>query len=127
MAYVKTLLTATLRNQIRNQARTVRRLSKFGLHCDFCAEFEPSYVYRATRMSTGEDRPCWRWCACVRCSRLIDDDNWDSMLEVIASRVATMPGLGSIPLEAIRTAVRTMMKDFQQFAVYNDREKGELS
>ncbi len=82
--------------------------------CDICGSDVPVVVYAANRMSTGEVRECWRWTACQRCSRDIDNDNWEAIRRRLIQwlNLKTPKALAHLmPLAADH-----VLNDFKQFA-----------
>jgi hypothetical protein len=47
--------------------------------CDWCGEDAPEFAYASKRMASGEWQACWRWLACKRCDRMIENENWDAL------------------------------------------------
>ena len=82
--------------------------------CDFCGYTPPMYVFSSSRMSTGEYRRCWRWCACLSCSRYIDAGQFepikDKIMEWAASRI---PGMSE---KSLRNAAEISFNEFIAYA-----------
>ena len=79
MSYLKKLLSAEELDAMRKRLATRAEKLYPDPVCDICGSEEPHWVYASQRMSTGEVRECWRWTACPRCSRDIDNGNWDAI------------------------------------------------
>lgn len=93
--------------------------------CDWCADGVPLYVYASSRMSTGEFRQCWRWMACLKCNRDIENGNWAALERrararfklFLGDRMAAMFKGRPVPESLITEAVKTSLADFQLYAV----------
>jgi hypothetical protein len=79
--------------------------------CDFCGGPSPVTIYGSIRMSTGESRRCWRWCACAECEKLVDTNDWDKLRVKVVDRLKTMLPR-SIPREALTNAVMAVLGIF---------------
>ncbi len=113
--YLKKELSTTAIDDIRiSLSVQTRKLSPEPV-CDFCGRETPIYVYAATKMSTGEERDCWRWCACLGCSTLIDLNDWDALRARVAFKLQEMvPG---IPKKLATQAVDLALAQFHEYAV----------
>lgn len=47
--------------------------------CDFCASDNPTVMYGAKRMTTGEQVECWRWQACPDCHAAITRNDFQTI------------------------------------------------
>jgi hypothetical protein len=92
--------------------------------CDWCGDSEPVVVYASRRMSTGEDRQCWRWFACERCERMVERGNWDALERKTIARYKKFFGakiqaeFGHVPDSLVNEAVASALQQFHDYAVY---------
>lgn len=77
MRYVKKELTEKDLDIMRIVLSVQERKLNLEPSCDFCGVLNPKFVYASIRMSTGEWRPNWRWCACEDCSLAADEKDWE--------------------------------------------------
>lgn len=91
--------------------------------CDFCGDSAPIFVYAARRMSTGELRACWRWCACEPCSKAIDFGKWNLLNARVTDRLRKMLPEGASD-RLLSVAVSMALKEFHDWAVVIPREEG---
>lgn len=61
--------------------------------CDFCGLHAPEWVYAARKMSTGEHRVTWRWCACPECALKVEAGDWDAIAAGIRETLSRAQGL----------------------------------
>jgi len=87
--------------------------------CDWCADAAPVYAYAASQLSTGEAGRCWRWLACERCSRMVDNGNWDALERRTAARFKKhfAEKLGNVSDALINEAVRHSLNQFHKYAI----------
>jgi hypothetical protein len=88
--------------------------------CDFCSDTNPVWVYAASRMASGEARPCWRWMACAGCSRSIDNGNWDKLVRHMVNQFRAIwlkRHGGSVADDLIEKSVRRGLQQFRDWAV----------
>lgn len=113
MKFVKKYLSSKMKSDMRFllSARRVKISSE--PVCDFCGDSSPVYVYAATRMSTGFRVNCWRWCACVTCSKLVDANDWSGLSERVMARLVPMlPFVVKAVLdEAVQNSVQSFLND----------------
>ena len=89
--------------------------------CDWCTDGVPIWVYASRRMASGEYRECWRWMACLRCSRAVENGNWDVLHRRVAARFkkyffAKHPGT-SVSDALVDEAVAESLKQFELYAI----------
>jgi hypothetical protein len=113
--YLKKRLTIFDLDSIRINLSAIRLKLSPEPCCDFCGAV-PVYVYAAHRMSTGDPNPCWRWCACKRCSHLIDINNFKELRVLIAKRVEQLlvPNHTEDLEQAILDLVRALLDTFHR-------------
>jgi hypothetical protein len=92
--------------------------------CDWCADAAPVYVYAASRTSAGEAARCWRWLACERCNRMIENGNWDALERRVAARFTKFFAAklesrykGGVSASLISEAVHSSLKQFHDYAI----------
>lgn len=110
MTFLRKLLDTKTTDLLREQLRHHRpRLSDEPV-CDFCGSDAPMFVYASTRMSTGEQRACWRWLACSKCADAIEHARWFTLRDRVIDRLKTMLP-ADMPTQAlIRTVERTLLE-----------------
>lgn len=113
--YVKKYLDEEAIDGMRlNLAAQERKLSPEPV-CDFCGDPKPLFVYAAWKMSTGEMRDCWRWCACGDCSHAVDMESWEVIEAKVLHRLhGLLPVSKGSPL--ILSAVRLAIEEFHRYA-----------
>jgi hypothetical protein len=93
--------------------------------CDWCADGVPLYVYASSRTSTGEFRQCWRWMACAKCNRDIENGNWSALERRVRARFkqffgAKLAEIGKdrpVPESLIDEAVRASLSEFHLYVI----------
>lgn len=88
--------------------------------CDFCGGRCPIYIYAAHRMSTGWEINCWRWCACKRCSKLVDANDWVPMKGLVREKLTKSfyRSVGvPMPSDLLAAAIDTTFESFLADAV----------
>jgi len=83
-------------------------------HCDFCGNANPVYCYAAIRMSTGEWKNNWRWCACEECSAAVDNGNWRRVEEKVMKWLKSK--FPNTPDDLLRYPIRDAMAEFMIYA-----------
>lgn len=83
--------------------------------CDICGAAEPVWVFAASRLSTGHETPCWRWCACERCARDLDHENWDAIIRRLTDWLGQR--MTDAPAHLRRMVASTALSEFQSWAV----------
>jgi len=68
------------------------------------------------RMSTGEYRHAWRWCACAMCEMLLDDNDTAGVIRRIVERMQYLTQ-GRFSSELILQAANAAFQTFKQYAV----------
>lgn len=81
--------------------------------CDFCASRHPSWMYSATRMSTGVMIKCWRWLACEYCAQMIEAGTFESLVNRMV-RTMSERLEGVVPRPVLRDAVRHSLTEFHE-------------
>ena len=87
--------------------------------CDFCGQAETIWVYGSHRMSTGQVIDCWRWAACAKCSRLVDNNNWDAIASRVSSRLNQIL---RIPAYQCKVAAMFALQEFHKFAIKTEEK-----
>lgn len=122
MTYLKKSLAEDTKDMLRvNLSAREDKLSPDPV-CDFCGGDRPICVYASHRMSTGEEIECWRWCACVMCSALVDSEKFDALRRRVAARLSRLLRGGGARMNPaiIAEAVAIPMKDFLTNVVKTD-------
>ena len=114
IAYLsKPLTDADLAAMRKALAKQPRKLSGEPC-CDFCGGPKPVAVYAASRMSTGVEVRCWRWCACQGCKALIKANDWDALRAQIEDWCRRqMP----MPAAITRKAAAHSFREFLDYAI----------
>lgn len=119
---LKKKLDAQMLIQLKGQIEDVfPRLSDNPV-CDFCGSEKPTVVYASTRMSTGEQRACWRWLACEQCDDAIAHAHWYRLRDRVVDRLKTMLP-GTTPDHIMRRTVERVLLEFHITAVHVPEDK----
>ena len=114
--YMKKKLTPEVIDGLRiNLSAQDKKLSPDPV-CDFCGNDTPVVVYAAIRMSTGEYKHAWRWCACAMCEMLLDDNDSAGVIRRIVDRMVFLTG-GRFSRELVIQAANAAFKTFTRYAV----------
>jgi hypothetical protein len=114
MPYLKQSLSDEITDTLRaNLSVREKKLSAEPV-CDFCGD-HPVVIYAASRMSTGQIRQCWRWCACPTCERLVDSDQWAEVQNRLISKLMKM--LPGMPRKLVASAAGVSLHEFIRYAV----------
>lgn len=123
MSYQKKTLTSEALDGMRIALSVQpRRLSNEPV-CDFCGAANPVVVYAASRMSTGVERDCWRWCACRDCEHAVDSENFDYIKGKLVGKLTAMyrAALGmDMAQEFTAEAVEMALAEFHRYAIRED-------
>jgi hypothetical protein len=91
--------------------------------CDWCGD-PPAVVYAASQTTAGEKVQCWRWAACSRCERMIDNGNWEAITRKVTARFKRyftakleLQYGSAVPDDLIQKAVQHSLKQFHDYAV----------
>ena len=113
--YLKKLLDPETMDMMRiNLSVQEKKLSAEPV-CDFCGAPHPMWVYASERMSTGEMRDAWRWCACGVCSGAVDRDNWNTIENRVVQRLKKML-LVNKDSPLVLAAARYALEEFHRYA-----------
>jgi hypothetical protein len=113
--YVKKSLTPQVMDSMRiNLSAYEQKLSPEPV-CDFCGD-DPVVVYAAMRMSTGEYKHAWRWCACKACEALLEEDDKAGVINRIVNRMITLTS-GRFSRELVLMAASSAFESFARYAV----------
>lgn len=121
--YVKKHLTPEVIDSMRISLSAYEKKMSPEPVCDFCGDDTPVTVYAAMRMSTGEYRHAWRWCACSTCEMLLDSDDTTGVINRIINRMEFLTG-GKFSRPLITQAASAAFETFTRYAVSID-ERGD--
>lgn len=113
MAYVKKTFSNEEYRDLNDAVKKYQRKVSNKISCDFCGEPHPIFVYAATRMSTGEVKECWRWCACWKCYLLVETNDWDAIRKQLVEWMRKVT-----PHVPRHLAEQAAHKSFQEFIDY---------
>lgn len=118
--YLKTELTNEMRDSMRISLSVQPKKIASEPVCDFCGDPHPVVVYRASKMSTGQLTPCWRWCACEACEEAVDRDDWKYIRKKVEARLLVVFGHmmpTKPPKSLVSEAVRKSLDQFHEAAI----------